>query len=224
MIEQTTANTPTLDENAPQESNLAERGQLDAGTRSSNLEQLADIADQTGTMKRQVEHLSQRVDGLHGRSIEAFRKELTELTEKQLKLSLNQVLTSLVSGYGMSWSDVARSTGVTQQAIRKWRHGGKPSPESRRRLAELAACVNLLDHAEVSDPASWLELPLVANYIPRRLDLFIRDRHQELIALARGDIGPETAISSLDPQWRDNLRSGHEVFLDTDGQLSIRAR
>lgn len=191
---------------------------------SDNLKQLHDAVDQTGSLKVRAADLTRDVGVIHKVAIDALHRQLTDLTERQLKLSIEQVLNSLVRGYGMSWSDLARATGVTQQAIRKWRQGGRPSPESRTRLAELGACMALLQHADVSEPASWLELPIVSGYAPRRFDMFLSNHYYELVALARNEITPDEAIASLDPQWQARLLLRHEVFLDSDGKFSVKAR
>lgn len=195
-----------------------------AQTGSDNLQQLHDAVDLTGDLKQRVSALRNDVVAVHKIAVANLRQELTALRERQLKLSVEQGLANLVQGYGMSWSDLARATGVTQQALRKWRQGGRPSPDSRTRLAELGACMMLLEHAEVSEPASWLALPIVPGYNPRRFDLFIAHHHYELIALARNEINPEEALSSLDPQWRQTLLRRHETFVDADEQLSIKRR
>lgn len=204
--------------------NVVEQTDVFTGTGSGNLQRLHHVADQTGSLKQRVTAIGEDVDTLHKLAIAELQREHSAVTEARLKLSVDQELTTLVHHYGMSWSDIARASGVTQQAIRKWRQNGKPSAESRTRLAQLSACLTLIDNAEVSDPAAWLELPIVPEHTPRRMDLFLGGKYYELVALARGDIPPDDAIASLDRNWREVFRVRNEVFLDIDGQLSIKPR
>lgn len=142
--------------------------------------------------------------------------------ELHLKFSVMQELENLTTSLGMGWNDVARAVGISHQALRKWRHGGRPSPELRIRLAQLGAFLGILQGEEVQDPAAWLELPILPGYKGTRLDLFIINDWLALVDLAAGRIEPAEALGHLSRDWPSELRRQHEVFEAGDGGLAIR--
>jgi transcriptional regulator with XRE-family HTH domain len=126
----------------------------------------------------------------------------------------------------MGWSDIAEVVGVSVSAIRKWRKGGEASPDSRRKLSRIAALLDVLeDKALVQDPAAWMEidLPLDAGYFIRPLDLYLDGHVAALIDLAEQRQTVAQVLDQVRPNWRGS-RSAFEVFLDTDGERSIRQR
>jgi transcriptional regulator with XRE-family HTH domain len=126
----------------------------------------------------------------------------------------------------MGWSDIAELAGVSISAIRKWRKGGDASPDSRTRLARIAALLDVLEEKGlVQDPATWMDmdLPLGPGYFIRPLDLYLDGHVTALIDLAEQRRTMTQVLDEVRPDWRSS-RSDFKVFTDTDGDRSIRLR
>ena len=174
-------------------------------------------------LRTEVDTLGGEVQELHG---EARERDLTDRTFEKTKKSVSGLLEELAGGRGMGWSDIAEVVGVSISAIRKWRKGGDASPESRSKLARIAALLDVLEEKGlVQDPAAWMEmdLPLDSGYFIRPLDLYLEGHVMALIDLAEQRQTVTQMLDQVKPNWRTN-RSDFEVFVDTDGQRSIRLR
>ncbi|MGO8961173.1 MAG: helix-turn-helix domain-containing protein [Streptosporangiaceae bacterium] len=174
-------------------------------------------------LRTKVDMLGGEVQELHG---EARERDLTDRTFEKTKKSVSGLLEELAGGRGMGWSDIAEVVGVSISAIRKWRKGGDASPESRSKLARIAALLDVLEEKGlVQDPAAWMEmdLPLDSGYFIRPLDLYLEGHVLALIDLAEQRQTVTQVLDQVKPNWRTN-RSDFEVFVDTDGQRSIRLR
>jgi transcriptional regulator with XRE-family HTH domain len=174
-------------------------------------------------LRTEVETLGGEVQELHG---EARELDLIDRTFQKTKKSVSGLLEELAGERGMGWSDIAEVVGVSISAIRKWRKGGDASPESRSKLARIAALLDVLEEKGlVQDPAAWMEmdLPLDSGYFIRPLDLYLEGHVVALIDLAEQRRTVTQMLDQVKPNWRTN-RSDFEVFVDTDGQRSIRRR
>ena len=174
-------------------------------------------------LRTQMDMLGGEIQELHG---EARELDLTDRTFEKTKKSVSGLLEELASVRGMDWSDIAEVVGVSISAIRKWRKGGDASPESRSKLARIAALLDVLEEKGlVQDPAAWMEmdLPLDSGYFIRPLDLYLEGHVLALIDLAEQRQTVAQVLDQVRPNWRTN-RSDFEVFVDTDGQRSIRRR
>lgn len=174
-------------------------------------------------LRTEVEMLGGEVQELHG---EARELDLTDRTFEKTKKSVPGLLEELAGERGMGWSDIAEVVGVSISAIRKWRKGGDASPESRLKLARIAALLDVLEEKGlVQDPAAWMEmyLPLDSGYFIRPLDLYLEGHVLALIDLAEQRQTVAQVLDQVKPNWRTS-RSDFEVFIDTDGQRSIRRR
>jgi transcriptional regulator with XRE-family HTH domain len=178
---------------------------------------------QADWLRTAVDMLGGEVQELHG---EAREHDLIDRTFEKTKKSVSSLLEELAGERGMGWSDIAEVVGVSISAIRKWRKGGDASPESRSKLARIAALLDVLEEKGlVQDPAAWIEmdLPLDSGYFIRPLDLYLEGHVLALIDLAEQRQTVTQVLDQLKPNWRTN-RSNFEVFIDTDGQRSIRPR
>jgi len=174
-------------------------------------------------LRTEVETLGGEVQELHG---EARELDLIDRTFQKTKKSVSSLLEELASERGMGWSDIAEVVGVSISAVRKWRKGGDASPGSRSKLARIAALLDVLEEKGlVQDPAAWMEmdLPLDPGYFIRPLDLYLEGHVLALIDLAEQRQTVAQVLDQVKPNWRAN-RSDFEVFVDTDGQRSIRRR
>jgi transcriptional regulator with XRE-family HTH domain len=178
---------------------------------------------QADYLRTAVEALGGEVQALHG---EARELDLADRAFQKTKKSVPSLLDELAGERGMGWSDIAEVVGVSISAIRKWRKGGDASPESRSRLARIAVLLDVLqEKGLVEDPAAWMEvdLPLESGYFIRPLDLYLEGHVQALIDLAEQRRTVAQVLDEVRPDWRA-ARADYDVFIDTDGERSIRRR
>lgn len=170
--------------------------------------------------------------------IDSLHDGMRDLHEKTRSLDLDErahqkatasdvpsLLDELAFTRGMSWSDIAAASHVSVSAVRKWRKGGTATADNRERLARIASFLDLLEEKGVPDPAQWMEmaLPLGTGYYVRPIDLFVAGNAEALIEWLEERSKLETILDVVLPGWRDR-RSDAEVFVDTDGQRSLRMR
>jgi transcriptional regulator with XRE-family HTH domain len=174
-------------------------------------------------LRTEVDMLGGEVQELHGAGREHDRADRT--LEKSKK-SVANLLEELAGDRGMGWSDIAEVVGVSVSAVRKWRKGGVASPESRSKLARIAALLDVLEEKGIiEDPAAWMEMnfTLEPGYFIRPLDLYLEGHITELIELAEQRQTTAQVLDQVRPNWRQS-RSDFEVYLDVDGERSIRRR
>ncbi|UPL10343.1 hypothetical protein [Microbacterium sufflavum] len=128
---------------------------------------------------------------------------------------------------GLAWRDVARLAGVTVPAVQKWRRGEGMSGARRLALARIVALLNILGEHFISDPASWLEMPVKEGVAVSRLELLIQGRFDLVLLLIADGTAPAVEIDRVldeyDPDWRSSLVDDQfESFLASDGVVSIR--
>jgi transcriptional regulator with XRE-family HTH domain len=174
-------------------------------------------------LRTEVDMLGGEVQELHG----AVREhDLADRTLEKSKKSVANLLEELAGDRGMGWSDIAEVVGVSVSAVRKWRKGGVASPESRSKLARIAALLDVLEEKGIiEDPAAWMEMnfTLEPGYFIRPLDLYLEGHITELIELAEQRQTTAQVLDQVRPNWRQS-RSDFEVYLDVDGERSIRRR
>jgi len=202
--------------------------QTTPGTGSSGVElpvlpsqTVASITRKFGILRDETSTLDANV-GSHHRAAQRLSLELR--ARDWARRDVPRLLRELSSQRGLGWIYIARLLGVSVQALRKWRNGEPATGEHRLAVARLAAFLDLLEDELISDPAGWLEMPLVAGYSPRHLDLYRAGRFDLLFELAGLRITPEQALDELESDWRVRFRLEHEVFEAGDGHLSIRRR
>jgi transcriptional regulator with XRE-family HTH domain len=167
--------------------------------------------------------LGNETEGMH-RDLQ--ERALRERAAVKVRKGIRSLLAELGEDRGMGWSDMAELVGVSVAAIRKWRKGGDATPESRMRLASLAAFLDCLSELAIEEPVQWLEvrLPLPSEYLIRPVDLY-RDGHAALVLdIAAQRLTAEAALDEIDVAWRDRCRTRFEVYAASDGQRAIRIR
>jgi hypothetical protein len=182
---------------------------------------MASITNRYGALRDRTSILDSDVGDDH-RAAQLQTLEL--LARDRAREDVSALLHGLSARRGLGWSDIARLVGVSVQAIRKWRQSGPVTGENRLAVDRLAALLDLLEQVPVSDPAGWLEIPLIPGYSLRHADLYQQGRADLLFDLAHLRISAEEAMAELSPDWRERFRNEHEVFDAGDGQLSIRRR
>lgn len=174
-------------------------------------------------LRTEVDMLGGEMQELHG----AVREhDLADRTLEKSKKAVATLLEELASDRGMGWSDIAEVVGVSVSAVRKWRKGGVASPDSRSKLARIAALLDVLEEKGViEDPAAWMEMnfTLEPGYFIRPLDLYLEGHITELIELAEQRQTTAQVLDQVRPNWRQS-RSDFEVYLDVDGERAIRRR
>lgn len=181
----------------------------------------AKLTENVGFVRSKARDLSDRVTDLHQ---ESHFAEWDNRTAERGKSSPADMLSTL-GDLGFAWRDVGRLLGVSVAAIQKWRRGAGVSGESRSRLASLlAACDLIIDHYEVSEIASWFEMPLLRDVPVTPLDLYAKGQHKLVFEYGSGHLEPEQVLTEFDPDWRERYRSDFEVYRANDGELSIRPK
>ena len=184
----------------------------------------------TRALSLRADYLRTDIDSLGG-EVQEFhddtrKLDLSSRTLEKSKKSVPALLDELASRRGMGWSDIAEVIGVSISAVRKWRRGGDASADNRKGLARIAAYLDLLEEKVlVQDPAAWMEmdLPVPSGYYIRPLDLYLDGHELALIDIAERRREIPVVLDEIRPGWRDE-RSDFEVFIDDDGERSIRKR
>ena len=201
------------------------------GTSAGGVSDYAPSApNQTRAMSLRADYLRTEVDTLGGEMQELHGeirgRDLADRTLVKSKKSVVGLLDELTAHRGMGWSDIAEVVGVSVSAIRKWRKGGIASPDSRSKLARIATLLDVLEEKGlIADPAAWMEMDfsLDAGYFIRPLDLYLEGHVTELLELAEQRQTTAQVLDQVRPNWRQS-RSDFEVFVDADGERSIRRR
>ena len=80
----------------------------------------------------------------------------------------------------------------------------------------------------ISDPVSWLEMPVKEGVTVSKVDLLKRDRFELVLRLATyagEEFDAEEILDDYDPAWRNRLQDEvFEVATGTDGMPSIQLR
>lgn len=142
-----------------------------------------------------------------------------ELAEKPL-LKLIERLNSL----GFSWQGIARVSGVSVPALRKWRHGHSATGANRQRVAMVVAfCRIAEENYLIEDVAGWLETPLHPSAPITGLDLVAEERFDLALELASTRMqDPESVLDRFEPGWKERYASQVEVFAAPDGLPGLR--
>ena len=180
-------------------------------------------SDMVDSLRTTTDVMSATVRELHSK---ARQDDLAVRALKKSKKSVVELLKELATNRGMGWSDIAEVLGVSISAIRKWRKGGDASPGSRSKLARIAALLDMLEEKMlIADPATWMEmdLPLEPGYFIRPLDLYVEGHVNGLIEIAEQRQTIPAVLDQVRPEWRKS-RSDFEIFIDADGERSIRQR
>lgn len=182
----------------------------------------AENAREAQSLHTRVRHLQEDVSETRRRTL------LRELDERQEQVAVRggPELLSTLADAGFAWRDIARLTAVTVPAVQKWRRGTGISPENRLRLARLVALREVANDRLITEPTSWLEMPVKDRVKLSRLDLLAGDRFDlvlELMSNDAGPVAPDGILDEFDPLWRERyVDDKFEVFLAEDGIASIR--
>ena len=184
------------------------------------VEDVGYLRNQTGLLVDDSLDLHRSVEQLHS---EALDVQLRTLANRRVREELSALLEEL-SDLGFSWRDIARTSGVSVPALRKWRLGAPATGENRKRVATMAAfCAIAHEEYLIREVASWLETPihLAAPITP--MDMIANDRWDLVLRLASTDgQDPELVLDEFEPDWRQRYDSPVEVFTGPDGLPGVR--
>lgn len=184
----------------------------------------AEILDRVEVLHRQVTDLHADTAGMRRRGL------VDELEDRQqfVAASAGTDLLEVLSDAGFAWRDVARLAQVSVPAVQKWRRGEGMTGANRYKMAKVVALLDVLVNHFVSEPTSWLEMPVREGVALSRLDLLAENRFDLVLELISDDGDPVSAIAVLDefkPDWRESLvDNSFETFTAPDGVVSIRPR
>jgi hypothetical protein len=183
---------------------------------------------QETSFNRESAHLEHR-DALADHHV--VRAEVLADAAQQLAGSTTEQLLSELRTFGLLWSVVAHTIGVSDAAIRKWRKGGPIDDTNKRRLARLLALARLhWTYAMPSTPTAfgeWLDTPIVSGFSATPLDLLRLNRHRDAMALqpmldwmldhADREDGAVLLDRYLGKAWRDEAQEERRFKILTDG-------
>lgn len=189
---------------------------IDRPTRTSQDE----LVERAGFFHSMTRVLSDGAADLHRRTIEI---QLRSRSEEAAKRAAPDLLNELAD-VGLAWRDIARLTGVTVPAVRKWRQGDPPTGAHRKAIAGLLAFIDVLrsDH-QIVDVPSWLEMALIDSSVTG-LDVYAAGLVEPLVMHAAGHISAEQLLDQYDPSWRRAIDSRFEIITAADGRAAIRLR
>ncbi|MFC7816896.1 hypothetical protein ACFUTR_19880 [Streptomyces sp. NPDC057367] len=183
--------------------------------------QLNELAEETGSLRSTSSFMVESTRELHQKVLfQSWQHRTTERGKLAPKALLEKI-----ADLGFAWRDVARMIGVSVPAIQKWRRAGGVTGDNRRRLASLLAlCDEITQRYHIQEVASWFEMPISAMAPVTPIDLYAEGHSLQVLEHASGHSDSEQILNAYDPDWRDRFRSDFEVYLDTDGEMSIRPK
>ena len=204
---------------------------LSDGTASSGgtLVSTTEVSTPTfASLARRAAFLRDRAQLTHGDVADLHRTtQIGALDERTSRVALqdaSQLLESLTSDYGLSWTTIARMVGVTDAAVRKWRRGEQVAPENRRRLARSVAFLQTLEeNYPIRDAASWLEMRVSDQASVKAVEVYAEGRVDLLLELVGQRIAPQDVLDAYDPTWRENYAVDQRFTVEDgpDGQPVI---
>jgi len=184
----------------------------------------------TAEVLDRVQVLHRLVSDLHSDTVGLRRQGLVEELEDRQQVvaaSAGADLLEVLSDTGFAWRDVARLAQVSVPAVQKWRRGDGMTGANRYRIAKVVALLDVLANHFVSEPVSWLEMPVKEGVELSRLDLVLEGRFDLVLELISDDGDPVSVAAVLDefrPDWRESLADDEfETFIAPDGIVSIRS-
>ena len=184
----------------------------------------------TAEVLDRVQVLHRLVSDLHSDTVGLRRQGLVEELEDRQQVvaaSAGADLLEVLSDTGFAWRDVARLAQVSVPAVQKWRRGDGMTGANRYRIAKVVALMDVLANHFVSEPVSWLEMPVKEGVELSRLDLVLEGRFDLVLELISDDGDPVSVAAVLDefrPDWRESLADDEfETFIAPDGIVSIRS-
>jgi len=183
------------------------------------------ILNRTSALRDGVQFLNEDVTGLHHT---VRKEELDNRTTGAAMRSPADLLRELSRERGLSWERIARLTGVSSAAVRKWRRGEALAADSRRAVARIVAFLEMITElaSPIADPASWIEMALSDAATVTPADLYENDEIELLFELVSGCLSTHEVLDRFDPNWREQYArdARFEIAQAADGIASIVER
>lgn len=150
--------------------------------------------------------------------------DLDDRTSAKAIAPVSDLLDELAADQGLTWAEIARLSGVTVSAVRKWRAGDSISSKSRRALARLAAFLELLEEVgPVGDAAGWLGMRLTEHHTVTAADLYCDGRADDVLEYAQGQLSAGDVLNRWNPDWRIATRAEWMIVDDPEaGRILVR--
>lgn len=196
-------------------------------TADTQTRKITDWVDEAGHLKNQAQILVSDSNQIHRDTEElhagTLKNDHQKLSDQLARRSVPEMLEEL-NDLGLSWREIARISGVSVPALRKWRSGESSAKKSRKRVAKvLGICQIASDRYHISDVASWLEIPICESAPVNGLDLLAGDRFDLALQLACDNgSDAERILDEFEPDWRERYTSAFEVFTAPDGLPALR--
>ncbi|MCC3765208.1 hypothetical protein K3N28_19300 [Glycomyces sp. TRM65418] len=175
--------------------------------------------DNTGFYRGQARQIHEEFDRIHQ---ELHLEEWVNRTNRRGRQGTAELLAE-IADLGFAWRDIAKLIGVSVPAIQKWRRGERITGANRRNVAGLlAACDLISERYHVQEVASWFEVPISPDAPVTPMELWADGCHKLVFDFASSHSTATQTLDSWNPEWRERYRSNFEVFMASDGQLSIR--
>lgn len=207
MLEDMNLRSPvrTLEDDAAVETPTGATSVIDAPDVPRTRTSAVRLAEDAGYLRTTARNVHEDVRDLHRWT---NVNELGTRTNERARQTITDLL-ELLAGYGFSWRDVARISGVTVPAVQKWRRGASATGENRLKVATLVAlCDALTEDHLVQDVVSWLEMPLVPGLSLTALDAAARGEFALVCEYAGTHATAEELATRIDPNWRDAVAAG----------------
>lgn len=141
------------------------------------------------------------------------------------RMTATELLDELATGFGLSWTDLARMVSVSVPAIRKWRQAGGVSSEKLSALARVLAFLRVLrDRLRVADPVAWLGVSLVEGYTVTIRHLYTAANVPQLLDFAADNVSPTVLLDRIEPGWREEYVTADDVVIFDDGMPALVPR
>ena len=202
--------------------------EIEAPTRTvSELVEQSELVDSAGHLNNITRILEQASSRLHQTTTDIYNKALLDLHHKMandLAKNSMEALLKKLSDLGFSWHDIARISGVSVPALRKWRHGKSATGANRKRVAMVVALCDISQkNYHIDEVAGWLETPIHQRAPISGLDLIAKERFDLVLELASTRMqDPELILDRFEPEWREKYSSPVEVFIAPDGLPGLR--
>jgi hypothetical protein len=173
------------------------------------------------------QHQIRLANEIHETAKDALRSSLgatlATTVREGLRKETSVLLDEIATKFGLAWVDLARMTGVSVPAIRKWRLSGGATPDNHERVAQVWAFLSALDDL-VPEPVSWLTRRLEPGFTVTARHLWEPSTSAILLDLAAETVSTTVVLDELHHNWREQYATKDELVFLADGSVAIARR
>jgi hypothetical protein len=163
------------------------------------------------------QHQIRLANEIHETAKDALRSSLgatlATVVREGLRKETSVLLDEIATKFGLAWVDLARMTGVSVPAIRKWRLSGGATPDNHERVAQVWAFLSALDDL-VPEPG----FTVTARH------LWEPSTSAILLDLAAETVSTTVVLDELHHNWREQYATKDELVFLADGSVAIARR